>query len=181
MIITCAFTTIPPYTDLADTGAWFFHANIPSGEKLLVEIKQAGLSEGEQAARLAALLWPHHDAAGLLAEMERLIRSDDAAVFLCLESDCAVGFAQCSLRRDYVEGASDSPVAYLEGLFVSETHRHQGIAKNLLRAGERWGREKGCGEFASDCSLNDYDSFTFHLRNGFSEANRVICFIKKIV
>ena len=30
------------------------------------------------------------------------------------------GFAQCQLRRDYVEGTKTSPVGYPEGIFVAE-------------------------------------------------------------
>ena len=36
---------------------------------------------------------------------------------------CAVGFAQCGLRRDYVEGTDSSPVGYLEGIFIKEEYR----------------------------------------------------------
>ena len=38
----------------------------------------------------------------------------------------------------------------------------------------------GCREFASDCELDNADSFKFHMAVGFEEANRVICF-KKVI
>lgn len=62
------------------------------------------------AARLAALLWPGHSLAELEAELAELTARPDAAVFLAWEDNKAVGFAQCQLRHDYVEGTATSPV-----------------------------------------------------------------------
>ena len=92
----------------------------------------------------------------------------------------AIGFAQCQLRRDYVEGCSTSPVGFLEGIYVEPSARRLGVAQALLRACEDWARNAGCTEFASDCELPNTDSLAFHLRLGFTEANRIICFIKKL-
>ena len=58
--------------------------------------------------------------------------------------------------------------------------RRRGIAKALLTACEQWAREKGCREFASDCELSNDQSLSFHLRSGFREANRIICFVKAL-
>ena len=91
-----------------------------------------------------------------------------------------MGFAQCQLRHDYVEGTDSSPVGYLEGIYVASAYRHRGIAGVLLNACEVWAREKGCTEFASDCELNNLESLAFHKKLGFTEANRIICFTKKL-
>jgi len=79
-----------------------------------------------------------------------------------------------------VEGTDSSPVGYLEGIFVEEEFRKKGYAKELLASCERWAKEMGCTEFASDCELENTGSLAFHLRMGFMEANRVICFTKKL-
>lgn len=92
----------------------------------------------------------------------------------------SVGFAQCGLRHDYVEGTTGSPVGYLEGIFVEEPYRKQGCAKQLLDCCEQWAKEKSCTEFASDCELDNEISRQFHLGAGFREANRIVCFVKKI-
>ena len=132
-----------------------------------------------QAAALAAELWPHHTAAELLAEFEQMSASE-SAFFLALEDGIPAGFAQCQLRHDYVEGTEHSPVGYLEGIYVRETHRGRGLARALLTACEDWAGEQGCREFASDCELDNEASLAFHLAGGFTEANRVICFVKKL-
>lgn len=41
-------------------------------------------------------------------------------------------------------------------------------------------RKQGCTEFASDCELDNEASLAFHLKMGFAEANRIICFTKRI-
>ena len=91
-----------------------------------------------------------------------------------------VGFAQCGLRADYVEGTETSPVGYLEGVFVKEEYRNHGYAKGLLLYCEEWAKYMGCTEFASDCELENIGSLKFHIAMGFAEANRIICFKKKI-
>ena len=91
-----------------------------------------------------------------------------------------MGFAQCQLRHDYVEGTESSPVGYLEGIYAAPDCRRQGIAGALLAACERWAVKMGCTEFASDCELDNLESLAFHKSAGFTEANRIICFTKKL-
>ena len=131
-------------------------------------------------AALAAQLWPGHETEALADEFAGLVSSGAAVCFLACESARAVGFAQCQLRHDYVEGTSTSPVGYLEGVFVEEAFRRKGCGRRLLAACEAWAKERGCAEFASDCELENAESLHFHLRAGFGEANRIICFRKDL-
>lgn len=143
-------------------------------------IRQAEIKDLAILAELACRLWPHHRSEELRAEYAEIIEKPDAVCFLAFAQETAVGFAQCQLRRDYVEGTDTSPVGYLEGIFVADGCRKQGVAKALLAACESWARTKGCTEFASDCELGNSQSLQFHLRVGFAEANRIICFTKRL-
>lgn len=143
-------------------------------------IKQAQIYDAKIAAELALLLWPDNRLEDFILEMERFITSEASVIFLAVDADQAMGFAQCQLRTDYVEGTDSSPVGYLEGLFVLDDYRHQGIARKLVEACEKWAIFKGCSEFASDCELDNSDSLAMHLKLGFTEANRIICFTKKL-
>ena len=131
-------------------------------------------------AGLAVQMWEDNVPEGLAAELSDVIDSDEGVIFVAKENEKIVGFAQCQLRHDYVEGTESSPVGYLEGVFVKEECRNQGIAKELLQACENWALEKGCHEFASDCELENQTSLKFHMSVGFEEANRVICFTKRL-
>ena len=131
-------------------------------------------------ASLAIQMWEDNVLEELAAELAEPMKSPEAVVFLGEVEGRAIGFAQCQLRHDYVEGTETSPVGYLEGIFVEEEFRKQGYAKQLLAACENWAKEQGCTEFASDCELANTGSLKFHLSLGFEEANRVICFTKKL-
>ena len=131
-------------------------------------------------ANLANLMWTEPSVDDLAAEFSELLSKEDAQVFLKYEDEIPVGFAQCQLRHDYVEGTGTTPVGYLEGIFVKEHCRNKGYAKELLNECETWAREKGCREFASDCEIDNDSSFQFHKAMNFEEANRIICFTKKL-
>ena len=131
-------------------------------------------------SELACQLWPDHTVEEMRLEFAEIITKNDAAFFLAYAEETAIGFAQCQLRYDYVEGTDSSPVGYLEGIYVAEEYRKHGVARELLAAGESWAKKKGCTEFASDCKLGNMQSLEFHLNAGFEEANRIICFTKKL-
>lgn len=143
-------------------------------------IRKAESSDLNAITRLAMKLWPGHEKSELEAELAQILEKSDAVFFLAQENGCSLGFAQCQLRRDYVEGTESSPVGYLEGIFVEEAARGRGVAKRLLCACESWAKAQGCGEFASDCELTNHESLAFHLALGFEEANRIICFTKRL-
>lgn len=143
-------------------------------------IKKAGIYNVEEIAKLAVLMWKEPTVQDLMDEFSDIITEGNAQFFLKYNQDVPIGFAQCQLRNDYVEGTETSPVGYLEGIFIKEEYRHKGYAKELLSECEKWAKEKGCKEFASDCEIDNADSFGFHMALGFEEANRIICFTKKL-
>ena len=140
-------------------------------------IRKAEHSDLPVLADLALKLWPGHNQEELYEDLRKIMGKPDAAFFLAENGE---GFAQCQLRHDYVEGTESSPVGYLEGIYVEESCRRKGLARDLLTACENWAREQGCREFASDCELSNEQSLRFHLSVGFEEANRIICFTKKL-
>ena len=143
-------------------------------------VREAEEKDLATIAQMAVVMWNSNSVEGLMSEFADVINSEEAQVFLKYIQDIPVGFAQCGLRHDYVEGTDSSPVGYLEGIFVKEEYRKQGYAKELLSACEQWAKKQGCAEFASDCELSNADSFAFHMGMGFEEANRIICFTKKL-
>lgn len=100
--------------------------------------------------------------------------------YLAKEGESYIGFIFLSMRVDYVEGTTSSPVAYIEGIYLKSAYRKQGIGEKLVALGEKWGRANGAMEYASDVELHNVISQQFHVSLGFKEANRVICFSKKI-
>lgn len=143
-------------------------------------VKKAGKGDAQALAALAAQMWKAYSVEELAAEFTETMTNPQAQFFLKYQENTPVGFAQGQLRSDYVEGTRTTPVGYLEGIFVREEYRGRGFAKQLLSACEAWAREMGCQEFASDCELENTVSFQFHKAMHFTEANRIICFTKKL-
>ena len=140
----------------------------------------AGINDLNTLASLAVLMWSTHSVKALEKEFAEIIQTGESQFFLKYENGIPVGFAQCQLRHDYVEGTHTSPVGYLEGIFVKEGHRSRGYARELLAACEAWAKENGCREFASDCEIHNIQTFHFHRAMNFREANRIICFTKRL-
>ena len=91
------------------------------------------------AAGLALKLWPEHTRSEMEADLKEHCQAG-GVVFLAQEENSLIGFAQCGLRHDYVEGAYTSPVGYLEGIYVEPAFRRCGVAAELVRAVKRRGR-----------------------------------------
>ena len=139
-------------------------------------IKKAETNDLEILAKLAVMMWQNHSVSELINEFSEIMANGKSQFFLKYENDIPIGFAQCQLRYDYVEGTSTSPVGYLEGIFVQEGYRNKGYVAKC----EAWAKENGCHEFASDCEIDNMNSFHFHKAMNFTEANRIICFTKTL-
>lgn len=134
----------------------------------------------QAAAQLTMKLWPGHMEEDMQECVLEYMEEAEKTAILAKEEGVFCGICFASLRHDYVEGTEGSPVGYLEGVYVDENRRGQGIARALLQAAQNWAREMGCREFASDCELTNKKSLAFHLACGFAEANRIICFVKEL-
>ncbi len=153
------------------------------GETIVPETRVDRCDAGsvDQWVHLRCLLWPEGspeehrtDAARILSLPEKFV------TYVATCGDRVVGFSEGSLRFDYVNGCESSPVVFLEGIYVSETHRRTGVGRRLATAVEAWGRARGCREFASDALLENATSHAMHHALGFTETERVVCFRKML-
>ncbi len=143
-------------------------------------VRGAGKQDLGVLANLAVQMWDENSVSELIAEFSEMISKGKSQFFLKNENDIPIGFAQCQLRYDYVEGTKTSPVGYLEGIYIKDGYRRKGYAKELLTECESWARSNGCREFASDCEIDNTASLHFHKAMNFTEANRNICFMKTL-
>lgn len=135
-------------------------------------------AEDDDWLALRAMLWPDSAREDHAAEMARVaedpfhfgqfVARDQAGVRL--------GFAEVSLRTDYVNGTESSPVAFVEGLFVLPHARRRGVAGALMNEVVAWARARGCSELASDALLENAGSHAMHAALGFTETERVVFF-----
>ncbi len=132
-----------------------------------------------QYSQLRRQLWPQGENECEQEALEILANQVRWGVFLARLDSLPVGFVEVSLR-DYAEGASVSPVAYLEGWFVVPGHRRRGIGQLLIHAAENWALSRGCTEIASDTLLDNAASIAAHQHLGYQEVERQVCFLKQI-
>lgn len=140
-------------------------------------IKAADAASLDDWSLLRHRLWRDASPAEHSEELQDL--SDNEAGFIAYNlAGVAIGFADVSLRQDYVNGCDTSPVAFLEGVYVEGDFRGQGVATALIAAVTRWAVGKGVSELASDADIVNVDSHRMHAALGFEETERVVYFRK---
>ena len=116
----------------------------------------------------------------MAAELRRIDQLSKYQTFFARTPERAVGYATLTIRTDHVEGATTTPVGYLEAIYVDPDFRNNGIAKALYSVGESWCKEKGCTEMGSDTWHWNTAAQDFHKRLGFREEDILVHFYKKI-
>jgi aminoglycoside 6'-N-acetyltransferase I len=145
-------------------------------------IREVRTADAAVWVALRAALWPDESREALANDVRKHLAgsSRGIAFVACDERDVAVGFAEATLRRDYVNGTDTSPVGFLEGWYVAPHWRARGVGRALVAAVERWTRQQGCTELASDTWLDSIPSQRAHVACGFEETERVVYFHKHL-
>lgn len=127
---------------------------------------------------LREALWPHCSRDEHLMEMASFLDVPERYIqFVAYAEDGRpLGFVEASVRTDYVNGTTTSPVAFLEGLYVAPGVRRKGVGRTLVEAVASWAAEVGCTELASDTLLEHDLSQAVHKALGFVETERVVFF-----
>ena len=152
----------------------------------MTNIRQAELADATDLAEMRALLWPE-------APIEEHRREVDAflggvipgtlPVTTLLAQDASgsvIGFLEVGLRS-HADGCDTAhPVGFVEGWFVHETFRGEGVGRELMRAAESWAHEHGCMEMASDALIDNDGSQNAHTALGFEVVDRCVHFRKTL-
>lgn len=141
---------------------------------------EAESKDVEAYRELRTKLWPMSAEENRGEISQRLAAPGKWAVFLARDNDGKpLGFLEVRLR-EYAEGASSSPVGFLEGWYVAEGVRKQGVGRKLVAAGEGWARSMGCTEMGSNTEIWRTASIEAHLSLGYTEVERDVNFLKKL-
>lgn len=130
----------------------------------------------QRLVELGIKLWPDNSHNDLYDEFKNSNHIFFGATF----NNYLIGFIQISIRTDYVNGSTTSPVGFIEGIFVDENYRKKGIARKLVDRAVSYFKNEGIKEIASDVLIDNIDSQNFHKSIGFEEIERVVCYIKRI-
>ena len=147
-----------------------------------MKLRKTNPSDKNELNRLRNALWPGspEERASEIDSYFSGVSSYIEDIFVLERQDGNLGgFIELGIR-DYVEGCSSERVPYVEGWYVDEDLRGSGIGKDLMLAAEKWAREKGFNELASDTGVTNTGSIEAHKALGFRETVRIVCFIKKL-
>ena len=106
--------------------------------------------------------------------------ADDAGVLVLDRGNGKLGgFVELTVQRG-VDGAHSEEVGFLEGWYVDEDLRGQGLGRSLIEAAERWTLARGLTELASDAEIENEHAIAAHKAAGFRETFRVVQFLKEL-
>ena len=150
------------------------------------KVRQAHASDHKAIAEMCALLWPDTSLEEHQQEVDLLIKSGmsgtlPGAILVSHEDGGTLtGFLQVGLRS-HADGCNPTqPVGFIEGWFVYEHLRGNGIGKALMHAAEAWARHNGCIEMASDTWIDHVVSQKAHQALGFEVVDRCVHFRKAL-
>jgi len=148
---------------------------------VIVRIRFYESGDYDEWLRMRRTLWPELVGEDEARDAREWSARSDAVVIVAQGEGCngLVGFAELGVRS-YADGCDSSPVAFLEGWYVDEAVRRQGIGSALVRAGQEWARLHGLRELASDALLDNEASHKAHAALGFVEVERTVKFRKAL-
>jgi len=153
-----------------------------------MRIRPAQTSDIEQLAAMCAELWPTSSAEEHAKEL-RLILGGKADLVLTMPISILIaeardgtllGFVEVDLRS-HADGCNPSkPVGYIEGWYVAEPYRQQGVGRKLLAEAEEWARNHNCVEIASDATIDNERSQRAHAALGYEVVDRCVHYRKRL-
>lgn len=151
-----------------------------------IAIRIAQPSDRDQLARMCEALWPESSTREHAQELAPILAGQfpglmPLVILVSQGSDGTLaGFIEVGLRSS-ADGCNPSrPVGYVEGWYVAENRRKQGLGRALLRAAEVWARDQGCVEMASDTLIENRVSQRVHEALGFEVVDRCITYRKAL-
>ena len=150
------------------------------------KIRLAQSDDLEELAQMMASLWPDAATEELRVELQSKLNGElpetlpAAIVVAQVDDGPLIGFLEVGLRS-HADGCNPAqPVGFVEGWFVDEGFRGQGIGRGLMDAAEEWARGHGCLEMASDALIDNDPSLKAHEALGFEVVDRCVHFRKSL-
>jgi len=145
-----------------------------------ITIRRVTHTDKPEWLRMRQALWPDHTAEEFVTQSDKILNDPMQPVFVVERPNGKLGgFLEAGTRK-YAESAVSNPVGYLEGWYVDEDLRRQGIGTALVEAAEEWARSQGLTEMGSDTWMDNEISIRAHLNMGYEEAERLVHFLKTL-
>jgi aminoglycoside 6'-N-acetyltransferase I len=144
-----------------------------------MKIREVTDKDRSEFISLRAQLWPKYDPDQLRDEVDKMLQDSNWAMFVAEHESKLVGFIECSIR-DKAPACETNRIGYIEGWYVAPQFRRQRVGGRLVESSERWARQMGCTEMASDTTSNYPLSPAAHGALGYQEVKRKIYYRKSL-
>ncbi|MND41088.1 Aminoglycoside N(6')-acetyltransferase type 1 [compost metagenome] len=145
-----------------------------------LSIRGCAAADIAEWARLRHALWPDGPVEEHRAEIAAALSDGVLRGYLAVdEQGQGIGFAEVSIRR-YANGSTQSPVPFLEGIWIVPEHRQQKIGCLMIERISADCAAEGFVELCSDAEIDNLASRHAHESWGFAETERVVYFRKAL-
>lgn len=145
-----------------------------------INIKEYQEQDFQDWRDMALKLFKDYPAEEIERGLKSILNKTNHQTFMAKERGVNIGYISTSIRTDYVEGSTTSPVGYADMVFVKPGYRKYGLARKLFQQAESWAIERGCTEMGSDTWLWNTDAQNFHEKIGFKKEEVLVHYIKTI-
>ena len=137
--------------------------------------------DGDEWLRMRLALFSRHDPGQIARELAECAAGKYGdTVFVAEKSPGHLGgFLELSLRS-LANGCESRPIPNIEAWYVDPEFRRSGVGRALVVAAEKWARQAGYKEIASDCRIENEVSRQAHVTLGYQEVVRLIHFRKSL-
>ena len=144
-----------------------------------IEIRWMNIDDLDDWSKMANSLWPQMETPKHRQEILNMInRGSKRRGVIASTDDCHLaGFADIGIR-DYANGCTSQPVAYLEGIWIDPDCRRLGIGRSLISFISQWAINEGFIEICSDAEIDNTESHHAHADWGFNETSKTTNFRK---
>lgn len=129
-----------------------------------------------ELARMRTAFWPDSTPTEAEDALQAHMRGD--LFILVVEREDGSGlcaFSEATIRP-HAEGCATAPVGYLEGIWVDDDVRREGIAEALIEEVAGWAKRRGLKELGSDTEVGNDAGRRFHEAIGFEDVGTIVCF-----
>lgn len=139
-------------------------------------IEQCNENQAVDVKNIINKMWPSKS----LDEIIKSLNDSQEVIFIAKYGDVIIGFVHGIIRYDYIEGVSEYPALYIEGIFVEENYRNKNVASCLTQRLIEFGKMKNIKQIASECRESNIQSYNWHIKNKFDACQKIVHFIKDI-
>lgn len=141
-----------------------------------ITINKCNVNQAEEVKQIINKMWPSKS----LDEVTKSLIDEQEVIFAAQINNKIIGFIHGIVRNDYIEGISEYPALYIEGIFIEEQQRNQNIASFLIEELIVYGKKRNIKQIASECRETNKQSYNWHIKNNFDACQKIVHFVKNI-